>query len=560
MQTVPAPTYSPWREPRTQPPDPSGRRSWVAFGVIAGILLVAAPALSYAGTKVGYSAVLAGLLIVVLLGLVVRWPIVGFYIIATCAILIESQPLAQPDGTDQLYVFYWPPKFDGLPERPIGFFLLLIMLVLICQRVAFRRRALRGGPLLWPFLGFLACVGMGVLHGLASGGQFKVIVLEIRPFVYLFECYLLSYNVITTKQQVRTLFWILIVGSGIKGLQAVYLVFGPYGGHLSGQNEIMAHEQSFFWVLVILLIILFALHTKERRQLYVALATLPPSIIGLIANNRRADYGVLVIGLGIAWFLIIMVTRGARGKLIIGLLVCCIVVGGYVAVFSHVNGAVGEPARGLINAIHPSATDQRDVLSNQYRQIEDADLKYTERQSRVLGYGFGKPFLQPYALPDISSLDPVYLFIPHDNVLWIWMRLGPIGYFALWYLFGSIVIRGVHVARDLRDRYLQVVAIFAVTAIVMEVLVAYADYQFYFYRNAMFIGLLIGVLFRLRSLDTPAPAALKPARTNDDVLELDGGIQHMPQQIGPYVKTEGRTPGGPTRPLSSLWDSPSRDT
>ena len=124
-----------------------------------------------------------------------------------------------------------------------------------------------------------------------------------------------------------------------------------------------------------------------------------------------------------------------------------------------------------------------------------------------MGMGFGKEFLQPIPLPNILSLDPYYLYIPHNTIYWVWMRLGPIGFAAFWYLIGAIIVRGCIIARRLQDRYLQLVAIFVVSVTVMEIIVAYADYQLYFYRNVIYLGLLAGILMKLPALDKKgAPA------------------------------------------------------
>lgn len=499
---LPPPAYD---EQPTAPSRPW--RDWLFYLVMLVCVIGFTAALSMAGTAVGYTLILAGLILLVLVLLIARWPIVGFYVVAVCAVLIESEPLPNPIITDQLYVFYWPPHFTGLPERPIGFLILFIFFILICQRLIRRERVLEGGPLLWPFLGLMACIAIGVLHGLAGGGQFKVIILEIRPFIYLFECYLLAYNVVTEKRQVRNLLWILIIGSDFKALQGVYIVYADLGGHISGHNQIMAHEQSFFWVAVLLLIVLFSLHSRYRPQLIAALVPLPFILIALLANNRRADYAAFAVGAVLAWIMVIIVRPGARKRLITGLAVCGVLAVAYVLAFQHVPGSLGSPAHSVMAIIHPSATDVRDQLSNLYRTNEDYDLKYTERQSPLLGYGYGKPFLQPAPLPDIAGLDPIYLYVPHNTIIWIWMRLGPLGYFALWFLFGSILLLGCRIARQLRDPYLQLVAIFAVSAMVMEIMVAYADYQLFFYRNVMFMGLLIGVLLRLPSIESRQPPA-----------------------------------------------------
>jgi hypothetical protein len=103
--------------------------------------------------------------------------------------------------------------------------------------------------------------------------------------------------------------------------------------------------------------------------------------------------------------------------------------------------------------------------------------------------------------PDILAHDPYYNYIPHNTIYWIWVDLGPIAFFALWFLLGSIIVRGCFIARQLKDPYLQVVAIYIVAVTVMEVVVAFADYQLFFYRNVIDLGLLWGLLVKLPMLD-----------------------------------------------------------
>ncbi|HEY7832326.1 MAG TPA: O-antigen ligase family protein [Ktedonobacterales bacterium] len=481
--------------------------NWVYLAILS-LALGVAPLLMLGGAASGFTTMLALLGGVVLVALIWWRPIIGLYVIAFCAVVIEQEPLPYNIFTDRLNIFYWPPRLDGvMPERPIGFLLLFIFLLIIFQRLLARKRVLRGGALLWPFLFLLACVVMGIARGLTSGGTLRIIVLEVRPFWYLFLAYLLAYNLVTEKRHVRTLLWITILGTGIKALQGVYIVVGPLHGHIQGQNEIMAHEQSFFFVLILLLIALFSLHKRYWPQLAACLVILPFLLVALVANNRRADYSALALGVVVAWLLIIIAKPKARKGLITGLVISAALAGAYVLVFQHVNGSLGEPARAVISVIHPSASDARDAASNLYRYVEDYDLKYTEAQSPITGYGFGKPFIQPLVLPNIVDLDPYYLFIPHNNVLWIWMRLGPLGYLAFFYLLGAAIIRGSQMVRRLKDPMLQLMAIFVVATIFIEVPLAYGDYQLFFYRNILYIGILLGVLMKLPHLDDAAPAS-----------------------------------------------------
>lgn len=477
------------------------RSDIIIFIVVFITVFSLTPLLIMVGAAVGFSVVLAILIALTIAALVVRWPTFGFFVILGCVVLIEEDPLRFNIFTDGLPIFAWPPSLAGLIERPIGFLIIFIILVYICHRLTSFHQFLQGGEFIWPFLFFLLCVAMGVIHGLATGGNVKIIVLEVRPFWYMFVSYLLAYNLLKSKSHVRAFFWVVIAAAGIKALQGLYIVFILLHGNVEGQNEIMAHEESFFFVALILLVLLFFLHHRYRPQLLAALLILPCVLFVLIDNKRRADYLALLVGVLVVWTILIFIKPRARVRLAIGLFIFLALGGAYVAAFAKSSGALGEPARAIISVVSPDYSDARDAASNLYRLIENYDLKYTERQNPLLGMGFGKPFLMPEPLPNISDGDPYYNYIPHNTIYWVWMRLGPIGFFALWFLFGSFIVRGCVIARRLKDPYLQLVAIYTVAVVIMEVIVAFADYQLFFYRNVIYLGLLVGMLLKLPSFD-----------------------------------------------------------
>jgi len=451
----------------------------------------------FSGAAIGFSLVLAIAAILIIAILVVRWPVVGFFVVLGCALVIDQSPLDLMGNGPIIYVFYWPPALQGLPDRPIGFFMVFVLLVLIIHALLKRQKLVLGGQLIVPFLFLLLCVAWGTVHGLTSGGNLKIIVNEVRSFWYLFLGYLLAYNLVCSKKHLRYCMWFVIIGAGIKAIVGYYIYAFIIHGDLSTQHEIMAHEESYFWISVLLLIMLFSLHYKYKPQFYVSLALMPFLLISLIANNRRADFVALLAGFAVAWVLIFTVRPKARKMLVTILTIILLLGGAYVAAFYHGQGGFSEPARAVVSVFRP---DPADAASNLYRDVENTDLLYTAKQY-PLGFGFGKPFLEPVPLPDISNSDPVYNLIPHNTIYWVLMRLGPIGYLALWNLFGTIIILGILYARRLKDRYLQLIAIYVVCMVFMEIIVAYADYQLSFYRNVIFVGILIGILMKLPAID-----------------------------------------------------------
>lgn len=460
------------------------------------------------GNVVGFGLVFALLGLVLLLALVVRWPMFGFFVGLGCLLVVDQQPLPLLGSDFKIYVFYWPTALEGLPDRPIGFFLLFVLVVFIIHRLLTREKWLQGGALLLPYLGFFLCVGWGVVHGLTTGGNLKIMVNEVRSFWYLFLGYLLAYNLIRSKKHLRVFFWFIILCAGIKALEGVYIYVFVIHGDLADNHQIMAHEESYFWIAILLLITLFSLYYKYKPQLYTALGIMPFLLLALIANNRRADFVALVVGLFVAWVLIFTIKPEARKFLLTTLIVVLCLGGAYIAIFSNGQGGFSSPARSIVSVFH---ADPSDAASNLYRDIEDADLRYTVKLN-PMGLGFGKQFLEPVLLPNISALDPIYTYVPHNTIYWVWMRLGPIGYLAFWYLFGAIIVRGCLYARQLQDKYLRLIAIYVVAMVMMEIIVAFADYQLYFYRNVLYVGLLIGILLKLPIIDKKEPLPVSHAQ------------------------------------------------
>ncbi len=480
------------------------RKDTLLFVMLFVTLLGLTPLFILSGVSVGFSVLLASLAVLLLTISIMRWPVLGFFVVAMCVFLIEQEPLTTPILTDNLYVFHWPKQLEGFVERPIGVLIIFTLMFWFIHRLAQRQKLLRGGALLIPFSFYMLCVVGGALYGLISGGDLKIIVVQIRPYWYMYVSYLMAYNFVTKKSHLRMFFWFVILCAGVKALQGLYIYLIVFRGSLEGHDTIMSHEESFFFAALLLLVIILCMCNRYRPQLYVALLLLPTVLVSLIANNRRTDYIALLVGVGVAWVLVIMIRPRARTALIVSLLICAALGTVYIISFAHTTGTIGEPARAIISVFNPSASDTRDSTSNLYRLYEDNDLKYTVKQY-PLGLGFGKPFLQPEPLtsifPNIVAFDPYYNYVPHNTIYWVWVDLGPIGFFALWLLIGTVIVRGCVIVRQLRDPYLQFVAIFIVAVTIMEVVVAFADYQLFFFRNVIYLGLLCGILVKLPTLD-----------------------------------------------------------
>lgn len=491
------------------------------FLVVFVVALGLAPMLVVGGLSIGFSLLIGFLSALGIAAVSARWPVFGLFVALGAAVLIEESTLRlASDFTDQLDVFTWPKSLQGLFDRPIGFLFLFLLIVVVVQRLGKREWPLRGGALILPFGLFMLCVVLGIVHGIATGGQLQIIVIEVRPLWYLFVTYLLAYNLLESSKHLQAFFWIVIVGATIKGLQGLYLFISVLHGTLDGHDELMAHEESFFFAALLLLLMLFCLHSRKRGQLIAALIALVPVLIALVANQRRADYIALLLGLAVSWGLIFQVKPAKRKMLLTVAAVTLVVGGAYVVAFGHSQGGFASPARSIVAIFNPGSEDIRDIQSNLYRVTENHDLKFTVQQNPLLGLGFGKAFSTPWPLINISVDDPYYLFIPHNTIYWIWMRLGPIGYLVFWFLFGSLIVRGCLIVRTLKDDYLQLTGIYCVAVLLMGIVIAFADYQLFFYRDVVYMGLLAGVLVKLPVIERREMRDVESSPQEQEVLQM----------------------------------------
>src|SRR3954451_9849790 len=97
------------------------KRDVRTFVGVAGVALAVTVLLVLAGTSIGPDLALGGLLVLVLVLVIIRWPVVGLFIAAASALFVEESPLRIPIITDELNVFYWPPSLAGQVERPFGY-------------------------------------------------------------------------------------------------------------------------------------------------------------------------------------------------------------------------------------------------------------------------------------------------------------------------------------------------------------------------------------------------------------------------------------------------------
>src|SRR5260370_12058791 len=104
------------------------RKDTLLFVMLFVTLLGLTPLFILSGVSVGFSVLLASLAVLLLTISIMRWPVLGFFVVAMCVFLIEHEPLTTPILTHNLYVFHWPNQLEGFVERPIGVLIIFTLM------------------------------------------------------------------------------------------------------------------------------------------------------------------------------------------------------------------------------------------------------------------------------------------------------------------------------------------------------------------------------------------------------------------------------------------------
>jgi O-antigen ligase len=426
-----------------------------------------------------------------------RAPVRGVYVLVAAAVMQEAQysPLSYPDDIGHYVPFFldfatWT-HVAGLSFSLAEIFMLLVLLIWLLKGIAGRTLRFHRGTLLIPLGLYSLMVAAGEVHGLSSGGDFRLSLWEIRPQAYMLITYILACNLLTSKKEIDRVLWIIMLGAGLKGLQGTFRLYFSLHGSLQSVDSLFPHEQSFFFNAFLSYLPILLLYGGSARLRRIMVALLPFVVIADLANQRRA--AILALALGLAVLLVVTaVARPSRRRLVTKiLLVAAVILPPYYLYYQNKDGLIAQPARAIAANFHP---DARDASSNLYRVNEDKDILATMQTSPIFGYGFGKPFLTPYPLADITAFDIFWNIMPHDGILYVWMRLGTIGYLLLWILIGTAIIQAARLVMRLEDPYWQGWAMLILLLVMQQVVVAYLDLQWENYRNLIFLGAMFAVL------------------------------------------------------------------
>jgi hypothetical protein len=427
-------------------------------------------------------------------------PRIGLYILFAACCLIENDGRVNKARVFTTYIpfflnyntiglFFHAKVLNPIKFCPAEQFIVLAFMSWLIRAIAKRELHFERGAFLNTILLYIACVTVGFIHGLATGGDFLDAVWEVRPQFLFLAAYILAANVLTDRKQLMPIFWITIILLGFRGLLGVqgYLEL-IQSGPISDQG-ILAHEDSLMFNILFFIPIILSFCKAPRKLIWWSLLFVPAAAFADLENNRRAGIAAFIIAFAALLLIMWQLVPERRTAITRFIIATGLISTIYLPVAWNATGAWAFPARAIRSQSDPNGRDQQ---SDAYRYEEDTDLQYTRDTSPWIGYGYGKPWIEIMPLPKVTTT--FLQLVAHDSVLWVWMRLGHIGFFCFMMMLATVLIRGPQLCRATKDPILLAFGIIAILYFLMCYIYGKYDLQYVNYRSMIMLGMLTGIL------------------------------------------------------------------
>lgn len=445
-------------------------------------------------------ALILGAIIIIITFYRLEW---GFFLFIGLVLLFDQ---FAPRGYDRsiigveyfqnLKYFKFFSKMDFAVVNLLELHLFFIFIFWLLRIILKKDEKLQHVPLWFGALIFFSWLIFSAIYGLSRGGDFLPALWELRALFYLGILYFFVPQIIKTRTQLEQLIWVIIASLSFKVLQGIIRFF-RLGFNFDGRTQLTSSEDPLFFIsLFVLLGGFFLFNSKHKQRATLAWLFLPMFLVFILAQ-RRATYAALAVVFVVFFILISTNYRQILLKFMTPLFFIMIL---YLIIFWNSQSGLALPAQLIRSSfsIDRESTGER-YYSNLYREFENYNLAQTVKTAPVIGIGFGKKYEQPIQLASIPF--PLRDYIPHNQIYWILVKSGGIGFFLFFAFFNSYILKAGHLFVRLKDPYLKTICSVAIMAIIGQIVVSFYDLQLTYSRNMVYLGTLIGLLHTIQQLN-----------------------------------------------------------
>lgn len=338
-------------------------------------------------------------------------------------------------------------------------------------------------------------LSLSLIIGLSRGGDFLPALWELRALFYMGFMIIITPQIIQSKKDLINLIWFIIVTLTIKAFIGIIRLI-RLGFDFGGRTELTNHEDPLFFISLMILLLSFILFKYKSSQKTFLYYIIPLIFIIFLFSQRRAAYAAFFMGTIAFLFLIQKEHLKTLLKFLIPFLIIFTI---YTTIFWNSTGTIAIPAQ-LVKASITEPKNPSDLrfYSNLYRKVENYNLAQTVVKSPIIGIGFGKKYDQPIPLVHIPF--PLQEYIPHNEIFWIMVKSGAIGFFFFFLFFNSYIFQISHLYKKIDDPYLKSICSMIIIATIGQLVVSFYDLQLTYYRNMIFLGTLLGLLPTIKTI------------------------------------------------------------
>lgn len=430
-------------------------------------------------------------------------PLIGLYAVVFLAIAMDSETAGDPISK---YTSYFHLDLNSSIHAGIAF--TPLELILLVTTVAYLLRAVDRGTFLGGTFAPHVCVFgvflvFGVVWGLVHSGDWKIGLYEARGPFALVLLYFLVTNLVVERRQLDHLMRAVIIALGIIAIWSVLRFILVFHGDSGGPDGAFGHNHEdavlLAWLAMIGILRLTFAGTKRQKVILIALSL--PALVAMFEMQRRSAF----ISIFFALAAIAMSLYFTRRRLFFTIVpASAVVLVLYFAAFWNSTSTWAEPVRAWRSQSTGAGMTERDYQSNLYRIAERANVRDTILSAPLTGVGFGRPFLltHPMVIVDWWAFQ---LYTPHVEILWIWLKLGALGFIAFWVMICTGLSRAADVIRRERASPQSFACLVCVAYILMLLAFAYVDVGLALQRCEIVLGAMLGVLGASHRLVSQTP-------------------------------------------------------
>jgi hypothetical protein len=372
--------------------------------------------------------------------LIAAWAVVHpqSFLLALLGAMIAVDPgVTSTSSPLSLALYTLPPGADALIPYTVSPLEIALVIATASLVMRVRTQAVRLPAMVWAVP---VVVAAGVLYGISKGAPANLAYIEARGFIFGAVIF-----VAALKMRHASPTW--AIRAIVIGTTVLSVVILSQSSALSGasQDLAFAHEGVALLAIGMMLgAVLFLRADGDRSRLLIVGYEL--LLLAAMGSTGRRSATLVVLAAIVIVLALLFVKRPALALVLT--FVGSVALTGYLgAYWNQEYGALAQPARAMRGLFDDSAA--RDVSSDTYRDYETDNVLATISVSRNFGVGFGQEFAFFWPLPDLTEFWPLQHFTPHNNVLWLWLKMGIVGVsvvLGVWMLALSRCIRAVREA------------------------------------------------------------------------------------------------------------------